>query len=217
MVERTLFDEWGITPAEYSDLLARNANLRGISQGYVAEDKLQARLLDHPEVSACVKMADQDRNHPYDFLVTYRGSKIRVESKGPQSGKVTRLGNPQICRAIWKYDTTGRRKIKVGGCEIDKYNRPFGECDVNAVPLFDVIGRWEFAFILNRDLKPTTSPQIPAEIRHLVCKIDQTVRWPPLPPYYDNPFGLFDTLVAEGVEGVKVTHPEPDYPFLWAT
>jgi len=194
--KRMSLDALDVTPAEMADIFRENPSLYAMLKGYVGERKLRDFLFEHEDVDACEKMDDHNREHKYDLQVRYRGQHFKVESKGIQTNTIRRTGLPSVHWGAWQYNTSNRRQIRVGGVRLDTSSIPFGMCDVVAVPLWDFHGRWEFAFVLNRDLKPSNSQSSPHEVRHLLVATSQRIRYPLVEPYRSEPFSLFDELFA---------------------
>jgi len=92
---------WGITPAQFSDLLYAHPSLRGFNQGYVAEKILRDVLNNSGKVESIHRDDDHKRDKRGDFLVKYRGETLGIEVKSIQSGSIKILSSAEGGRETW--------------------------------------------------------------------------------------------------------------------
>jgi hypothetical protein len=83
------------------------------------------------------------------------------------------------------------------GRTVTTTNLRVGDFDILAMGLFAFRERWDFAFVLNRDLPRSTSAKYPQGVRSQLIKTMIPVSWPLPPNYASDPFTLLDKLVAE--------------------
>lgn len=100
-------------------------------------------------------------------------------------------------RGAVQCDTSDRRTIAVAGQQVNTTNLLVGEFDILATGLFAFREKWDFGFILNRNLPRSTYPKYPAEVRNQLIKTMIPVTWPLAENFVSDPFILLDQLVAE--------------------
>ena len=103
-----LFERWGITEQELTDLVDANPSLRGIMLGYVAEKKFHDIYLGHPAITEKGKDDDHDRKKKGDRHIIYKNKQFVIEIKSLQTEMVAQIGEDE-----W----TGKRKLMqaIGG------------------------------------------------------------------------------------------------------
>jgi hypothetical protein len=94
-------------------------------------------------------------------------------------------------------DASDRREIMVAGQRVNTTNLLVGEFDILAVGLFAFREKWDFGFILNRDLPRSTSNKYPEAVQNLLIKTMIPVSWPLTENFVSDPFILLDKLAAE--------------------
>lgn len=94
-------------------------------------------------------------------------------------------------------DASDRRTIAVAGQQVNTTNLLVGEFDILAASLFAFREKWDFGFILNRDLPRSTYAKYPEEVRNQLLKTMIPVTWPLPETFVPDPFTLLDQLVAE--------------------
>lgn len=95
-------------------------------------------------------------------------------------------------------DASDRRSVVLPtGRTVEATNLVVGEFDLLAMGLYAFRERWEFGFLLNRDLPRSTSPKYAAEDRQHLLKTLIPVTWPLGPACHPDPFPLLDQLVAD--------------------
>lgn len=101
-------------------------------------------------------------------------------------------------------DASDNREIELpNGARVKTTNLKVGEFDLLALGLFAFREKWDFGFMLNRDL-PRTDNYTPDINQHLL-KTMIPVEWPLPPTVADDPFTLLDVLVQER----RSTTPSP--------
>ena len=94
-------------------------------------------------------------------------------------------------------DASDRRTITVAGQQVNTTNLVVGEFDILVANLFAFREKWDFAFILNRNLPRSTYAKYPEEVREQLIKTMIPVTWPLPENFVSDPFILLDQLVAE--------------------
>ena len=94
-------------------------------------------------------------------------------------------------------DASDRRTIPVAGQQVNTTNLLVGEFDILAASLFAFRERWDFGFILNRNLPRSTYAKYPEEVRNQLIKTMIPVTWPLPENFVSDPFTLLDQLVEE--------------------
>ena len=194
---KTVLDDWEITPEDFTELIRQNPSLRGMILGYLAEFKLRILFSNDPRISAMRKDDDHDRKRKGDLVVTYRGHEIVFESKSLQTNSIKQIGSNTFS-GKYQCDASDRRRITMpNGIEIETTCLLFGEFDIVAVPLYGFNKRWDFAFALNRDLKPSSYKKYPEDVRQYLISSLQDIALPITPPYTHDIFRLMDTVISE--------------------
>lgn len=75
-------------------------------------------------------------------------------------------------------DASDRRTITVAGQQVNTTNLLVGEFDILAAGLFAFREKWDFGFILNRNLPRSTYAKYPEEVRNQLIKTIIPVTWP---------------------------------------
>lgn len=215
---KLLFERWGITEQELTELVDNNPSLRGIMLGYVAEKKFHDTYLEHPDITEKGKDDDHDRKKKGDRRIIYKGKTLTIEIKSLQTGMVKKVGEDEwIGKA--QVDASDRRIVKFpDGTELNTTLLLRGEFDLLAVNCFAFGDKWRFVFAKNSDLPFSTFKKYTkAQMEGLIASLI-SITWPPKPPFTDNPFPLLDELAAHPdkvVELVETTEPAvTDQPVL---
>ena len=88
----TIFNEWNITPDEFTSLVRENPSLRGIMLGYVAELQFRKLVERHPRISETKKYDDHDRTRKSDRVIVYKKSEFSIEVKSLQTNSIKNQG-----------------------------------------------------------------------------------------------------------------------------
>jgi hypothetical protein len=102
-----------------------------------------------------------------------------------------------LYRGAVQCDASDRRTIAVAGQQVTTTNLLVGEFDILATGLFAFREKWDFGFILNRNLPRSTYAKYPEEVRDQLIKTMIPVTWPLEENFVADPFILLDQLVAE--------------------
>lgn len=129
-----------------------------------------------------------------DRVVLYKGKTFTFESKSLQTKTVAKTDDGWIGRA--QVDASDRRPVELpNGSSVTTTCLRRGEFDILAVNVFEFSKRWRFVFAKNQDLPASTYKAYTAyQRRHLLATM-VTVRWPPQPPFREEPFTLMDELL----------------------
>lgn len=100
-------------------------------------------------------------------------------------------------------DASDRREIIVAGQKVNTTNLLIGEFDLLATGLFAFREKWDFGFILNRDLPRSTWKNYSEAVRNKLIKTMIPVSWPLSENFVSDPFILLDKLVTEREQGQK--------------
>jgi transcriptional regulator with XRE-family HTH domain len=138
---------------------------------------------------------------------------VKAPSASPAGGrrKKNRWVECELYRTEWRAggsagrfagavqcDASDNREIVLpNGSRVKTTNLQVGEFDVLALGLFAFRERWDFGFMLNRDLPRTTSDKYAPIDRQFLLKTLVPVTWPLPPDCHPDPFPLLDRLVAE--------------------
>jgi len=102
-----------------------------------------------------------------------------------------------IYRGGVQCDASDRRIIAVAGQQVNTTNLLVGEFEILAAGLFAFREKWDFGFILNRNLPRSTYAKYPEEVRNQLIKTMIPVTWPLPENFVSDPFILLDQLVTE--------------------
>lgn len=148
------------TQEEVEQVIQDNPSLRGYLQGYLAEVALKKLLLQIPGVTSVTKIPDQ-ADQKGDFMVTYHGVDISIESKSIGTNSV----KEDVLNDTWQgtvhIKNTDKRDIEIEGVGIIRTSSLCkGQFDILAVSCYAVSGNWDFVYMENEYL-PVKSPDMP--------------------------------------------------------
>lgn len=186
-MDETILQRWEISESELTQLVDDNPSLRGYLQGYVAERKLWSKFLGR--VDAIRKPADHDRAERYDLAVEYRGHEFTVEAKSVRPFYDKGRGTVGV-------RVSDQRKVKLpNGRTVNTTSIIRGTFDLLAVSMLSLLGRWSFAFALERTLPDKNTG--PRKDREFLLPTSIPITYPLSEPFTDDPFILLDKLVEE--------------------
>lgn len=140
----------GLDLEEIKGIAEENSSFRGYLQGYIAELRLKAYLLNQPCVERVEKIPDQSKKKG-DFIVTLTsGKKFSIELKSLDSNSIkfdevesSFKGRVRLKRS------DPRRTNSLTGPKTDSSTFR-GEFDVLAVNAVQANGKWAFYFMHNK-------------------------------------------------------------------
>jgi hypothetical protein len=189
---KSILKEWDITEHELTNLVNGNPSLRGMMLGYIAEHKFQILYLNNPAITSIQKDDDHDRTKKGDRRITYKGKTYIIEVKSLQTKTIKAKGD-DIWEGKAQVDGSDRRIVKFNdGSELNTTLLLRGEFDILAVNCFSFGNKWRFAFCKNDDLPFSTFKKYTKSQQESLIASLVTVNWPPIPPFTDNLFSLFD-------------------------
>ncbi len=193
----SILDRLDVTLEELTGVVDENPSLRGMLVGYLAEIKLRSVWFTGREgVTHMVKHDDHDRRKKGDLWITYNGADFVIEVKGLQKNSIRRKDGRH--RGIVQCDASDRRPVTLAdGSTLETTCLLVGEFDVLAACLFYFDNIWRYIFAKNADLPRSKSSKYTPEQREQLLKSSMPVSWPPEPPYYEDPFALFDEISRE--------------------
>jgi hypothetical protein len=165
--------------------------------GYVAEYKLRSMwFIGRPGVTHHVKHDDHDRKKKGDLVVTYKTHPFIIESKSLQTNSIREEGGVWFGKA--QCDASDRRIVTFTNgstCLLA------GEFDILAVNLFAFENQWRFVFAKNSDLPRSTYRKYTPEQQAELLASLISVRWPPEPPFSEEPFSLMNEMLKTSSSG----------------
>lgn len=196
---KTILEIWGVTAAEFTELLNLNPSLRGMLMGYIAEYKLRQIVTQFPGVSYTTKYDDHNRKKKGDLYIIYRGKAFDIESKSLQTNSI-RYDSPN---GRWmgkaQVDARDRRVVRLpDGTSLNTTLLVRGEFDVLAVSCYSFEKQWQFIFARNSDLPASTHKGYTAEQQRWLVASLIPVTWPPAPPFHQDLQMLLDIMIEEG-------------------
>ncbi len=187
----------GISEQDLTELADQNPSLWGVLLGYVAERKFHETFLEHPAITEKGKDDDHDRKRKGDRRIIYKGETVVIEVKSLQTNLVKNLGD-DCWMGKTQVDASDRREVTFpDGSTLETTCLLRGEFDLLAVNCFAFGDQWRFAFALNSELPQNTYKKYTEYHRKHLLPTLIAVEWPLKPPFTDNPFELFDRLVAD--------------------
>lgn len=199
----TVFDKWGFTVEEVSDLIEANPSFKGLVAGYLAEVQLRRMHFSDGRAKYIGKADDHDRTRSGDLIIEYRGYTFDVESKSLNGT------NFKFIDGVWygkaQIDGSDSRPKKLpDGSVVSTVLLPYGTFDIVAVNLFEFTQEWRFIFAKNKDLPSSKHRKLTPEQQKFLIMSNQTVSWPPQAHWTDDPYKLMDEIIAE-----RELHPTP--------
>jgi len=190
----SIYEKWKTTPEEISAIIKERPSVRGMLFGYLTEYKVQKLLASDPRVTDMMRPDDHDRTQKADLIFGYKGHKVKVEVKSLQTNTVTHKGG--IWRGKVQCDASDKRPIPLpDGSTVETTLLAVGEFDMLAAGLFHFGNEWRFSFARNGDLPRTSSGKYSAQQCQFLIKSMVAVSWPPVPPLYEDPFAILDSIV----------------------
>ena len=193
-MSESILQKWDITIEELTDIVDQNPSLRGMILGYLAEMKLEKMWLQRTDVSGISKHDDHDRRKKGDRVVMYKGKQFVFEAKSLQTNTIRRADGGWVGKA--QVDASDRREVILPNeTTVSTTCLLRGEFDILAVNVFAFENKWRFVFAKNSDLPSSTYAKYSDYQRsHLLATL-VTVRWPPEPPFYAEPFTLMNQML----------------------
>ena len=197
--DRTILQEWDLTPEELTLIMEENPSLKGMVFGYVAELKLKRRIAAFDDVTYFTKFDDHDRKRKGDLYVVYKGRAFDIESKSLQSALIRRDDERGLWTGKAQVDASDRRAVTFeDGTKLQTTLLLKGEFDVLAVNCYAFEGAWRFVFCRNADLPTSTYKRYTPVQQRALLKSLVEVTWPPTPPFTADLRALLDRMVASG-------------------
>jgi hypothetical protein len=196
-LKQTLLERWTITAEGLTTAVDENPSLRGMLFGYVAEYKLRdIWFKGRRHVSHFIKHDDHNRKKKGDLVVTYKGHEFTIECKSLQTNSIRQTAEHFTGKA--QCDGSDKRIVTFpDGSTLNTTCLLRGQFDVLAVNLFGFENTWRFIFAKNNDLPRNTWRKYTPAQQALLLPSLMPVTWPCAPPYRDEPYSLFDELLAE--------------------
>lgn len=192
-------DALGLTNDEFTDIINNNPSLRGVIIGYTAEKMLRKIFANDNRIQSLHKDDDHDRSKKGDLNVVYKDYTFRFECKSLQTNSIKKnkasapyemIGNYQCdasdCREI---SLKNNNKVKTTCLQV-------GEFDILAINMFAFNNKWDFAYILNKDLPRTKSSKYSDEDKQFLLHTSPKITLPLKEPYVNDPFILMDKLIS---------------------
>lgn len=188
----SLLDNLGLTWAELEELLQESPSMRGLFIGYLAERRLAELWFPDQRLT---KYDNHDRSRKGDRWIIYKGHELRIEVKSLQSNDVKQTETGW--RGRFQCDASDRRPVVLpNGDRLETTCLVVGEFDLLAINLFEFGHKWHFAFARNVDLARSKWRGYTDEQKRYLLQTTPPITYPLEPPYYDEPFGVMDRIVA---------------------
>lgn len=220
--------DWKLSYEEIDEMLTDNPSLRSFVSGYAAELKCRDLYFSNDErASKVFKYDDHDRTKKGDISVTYRGYEFNIEVKSLQTNSIKDPQGPKrkLLAAEWESpyppgttkigsfqcDASDKRRVTFkDGSSVDTTCLIVGEFDVLAVNLHGFHNDWVFAFAKNVDLPRLKGQRGQSRTfteyqKENLLSTSMPIYFPqPGGIYRDEPYQLFDELIAERERGEHV-------------
>ncbi len=194
---RSILERWELSEEELTQLVDETPSLRGVLLGYIAEVKLRKLFSRSEKIGDIVKYDDHDRRKKGDLAIVYRGIEFLVESKSLQSNSVKRLETGEYV-ATAQCDASDCRDVNLpDNSKLKTTCLVVGGFDLLAVNLFSFENKWNFVFAKNGDLPRSSSSKYTSQQKQFLLSSIVKVTWPPVHPFYTDPFFLLDQIIEE--------------------
>jgi hypothetical protein len=196
MPNDSVLQRWNLSDEELTTIIDENPSLKGFLFGYVAEFKLRALFRNNPLVTEIIKSDDHDRRRKNDLTLLYKGRLFSVEVKSLQTQSIRRDLVTGQMSGVAQVDASDKRQVTLpDGSKIATTCLLRGEFDLLAINLFQFRQRWEFAFILNRDLPSSRFRSYTPFQQQMLLATTIRVTLPLTPPFHEEPFVLLDSIL----------------------
>ena len=169
-----------ISSDDLINLVKRTPSCRGVLAGTIAELKFLEYVKRNKAFSDFYKPDDHNRaENKIDLRVSYKGHFITFQLKSIQTNSIKWdvSANRLVCDV--RNDGSDKRPVTLpNGETIETTNYKFGDYDILVVPLFPFTGEWDFAFLLNSDCTPTSSPRYSTSISKYLIKTIERLTFP---------------------------------------
>lgn len=154
-------------------LVKDNPSLRGFVYGYASEYEFTQYLEGLGRLFAKHYKLDDHLKTKADRTLVYRRRAYTIQLKSIQTN-LTKEIRPGIFATKVQNDASDSRRIRLpNGHTVQTTCYLVGEYDILGVSLQPFVGRWEFAFKKNKNLKRTTSPKYSkADRKYLLATLE---------------------------------------------
>ena len=169
-----------IKPKELVKIVKSTPSLRGMIAGNIAELKFEQHLRSLGAFRNFYKPDDHNRlENKVDLRFTYRRKSVTVQLKSIQTNSIKWNADLQHLQCDVQNDGSDRRDVRLpNGHVVNTTNYRFGDYAILAVPLFPFTGKWDFAYLLNRDCTATTSTKYSEEDRKYLIRTVEKLSYP---------------------------------------
>lgn len=180
---KTILNDLKITEKELTEIVNQNPSLKGMLVGYAAEHHFK-QYLDKLFILS-TKDDDHDRKSKGDRRFYYKGIEYKVEVKNVQSNSVKKLDD--VVKGKVQVDASDSREIELpNGTKIKTTCLLRDEFDILAVNLYNLTGRWEFAFIKNKDIPKNNYKKYNEYQKEQLLPTSVNIEWPLKEPFKER-------------------------------
>jgi len=196
---QTIID--AIPPEDLVTAIKRAPSLRGMILGYIAEEMFAKHVLNAHHYSDVRKHDDHDRGaNKADRDFIYKGKRISVQLKSVQTNSINWRNDLNKLVAGVQNDGSDKRDVKLpNGETVTTTNYKVGDYEILAVPLFPFTGDWQFAYLLNRECKLTTSNKYTETQRKYLLATMEEITFPLTPPWSTDLNATIDRLLKHNL------------------
>lgn len=181
--KESILKDLEVTEKELTKIVKDNPSLRGMLVGYAAEHHFKKHLSSMYVRS--IKDDDHDRKQKGDRRFYYNGKEYRVEVKSVQSNSIKNVDGVLTGKA--QVDASDSREIELpNGSKMKTTCLLRNEFDVLAINLYNLTGKWEFAFIKNEDIPQNTYKKYSSYQKSQLLPTMIKLEWPLKPPFSDK-------------------------------
>ena len=196
-----------VNPEHLLEVMRDNPSLRGFTYGYVAENEFVHWLKDREiEAHQHYKPDDHQRaGSKSDRTLTYEDKAHTIQLKSMQTNSIKEAKEADRARGIEftanvQNDASDSRDIILpNGNTVHTTCYKAGEYDILCVSTQPFVGRWDFAFKRNADLRRTTDKKYREEDRPYLLSTTETITWPLSGGWTADLFSLLGDVEIEDI------------------
>lgn len=203
MTFEELAKKFGVCEDQLKQMIAyvfsNNISALAFFEGYGSEYILEKIIKNVPGVSSCYKPGDNNTEIKGDLVPLYKGVPLQIEVKNVKrktndiARKPKQIVNLEETYWTGYFSTRVARNRKLvfsDGSVGYSYNTLRGQYDIIAVNVFQITGKQQFIYCLEKDLPSTTYIKSKTDLTPIQCQEtlrgDVSIRWPPVAPWTDS-------------------------------
>jgi hypothetical protein len=201
-----------VNPEHLLEVMRDNPSLRGFTYGYVAENEFVHWLKDREIEAHQHYKPDDHKKTKSDRTLTYKGKAHTIQLKSMQTNSIRdakeadRKAGIKFTATVQNDASDSRDVLLPNGHTVHTTCYKAGEYDVLCVSIQPFVGRWDFAFKRNGDLRRTTDPRYAGDDRQYLLATTERITWPLSDGWTTELFSLLGDVEIKDI----VVDAEPD-------